>query len=235
MDLEAISSRESDLEEAWEKWLETAVLVEGLAVRQLVEEFNNRWEIIGGKTIPAESIPLESGQIGVQVLSQRPGNEEIAVSYMELIRGARESIFISSPYVSYEPALQLLMQAASRGVKVVFVFPGEFNDTPISTRIFRAYTRDLVPAGVQVYENNERMIHSKVMVVDNRWTTIGSFNLDHRSFNHDFEQNLVVDDSDFASEVIERIFEKYMSISTLLIAPYTRRLNLFERLILPFS
>ena len=235
MDLEAVSRRESDLEEAWEKWLETAVLAEGPAVQQLVEEFNNRWEIIGGEPIPAESILLESGEIGVQVLSQRPGNEEIAVSYMELIRGARESIFISSPYVSYEPALQLLMQAASRGVKVVFVFPGEFNDTPISTRIFRGYTRDLVPVGVQVYESNERMIHSKVMVVDNRWTTIGSFNLDHRSFNHDFEQNLVVDDSDFASEVIERIFEKYMSISTLLIAPYTRRLNLFERLILPFS
>ena len=235
MDLEAISRLEADLEEAWEKWLETAVLVEGPAVRQLVGEFNNRWEIIGGESIPAENIHLESGEISVQVLSQRPGNEEIAVSYLKLIREARESIFISSPYVSYEPALQLLMEAASRGVKVIFVFPGEFNDTPISTRIFRAYTRDLIPAGVHVYENNERMIHSKVMVVDNRWTTIGSFNFDHRSFNHDFEQNLVIDDSDFASEVIERIFEKYMTISTLLNTPYTRRLNPLERLILPFS
>lgn len=235
MDLEAVSRRESGLEESWEKWLDTAVMLKGPAVRQLVEEFNNRWEIIGGKPIPAESVPSGEGDVSVQVLSQRPGNEQIASSYLTLIREAQESIFISSPYVSYGPALQLLMQAASRGVRIVFVFPGDYNDVPISPRIFRSFTPGLLSAGVQVYENNERMIHSKVMVVDNRWTTIGSFNFDHRSFNHDFEQNLVIDEADFASEVIERLFEKYMTISTLLPEPYTRRLNLFERLILPFS
>lgn len=235
MDQEAVSRHDADLEEAWEKWLDAAVLVKGPAVQQLITEFNNRWEIIGGEPIAAEHVSSEEGDIRVQIVSQRPGNGQIAFSYLTLIRGAQESIYISSPYVSYVPALQLLMEAASRGVRVVFVFPGDFNDVPISTRIFRSFTPGLLSAGVQVYENNARMIHSKVMVVDSRWTTIGSFNFDYRSFKHDFEQNLVIDDSGFALEVIERTFNAYMRGSTLLTEPYTRRLNLFERLILPFS
>lgn len=231
----AETRRKESHEESWEKWLDTAVHVEGPAAKLLLREYLNRWEILGGDTDHLIYEEIRSGSKSVQVLSQRPGNEEIAVGYLQLIRNAQRSIYISSPYVSYRPGLEALMDACKRGVEVIFFFPGDLNDVPVSKRIFRSFTSALISAGVKVYESNQRMIHSKVMVVDERWSTVGSFNFDYRSFVHDFEQNLLIDDPLFAREVINRIFSVYMKISTKLETPYPPRLRILDQLILPFS
>lgn len=232
---EAAGRRESGLAEAWEKWLDAGVLVSGSAVEELIDLFNFRWEVIGGVPLEPVAIPEGEGDTPVRVLSQRPGDEQVAVSYMELIREAEGSIFIASPFVSYEPALRLLQGAAERGVEVHFVGPGEASDVPISTRIFRSFTPGLLDAGVHVYEANQRMIHAKIMVVDDRWTTVGSFNLNHRSFNHDLELNLVIDDAGFAEQVLEKVFSPYIQLATPLTEPYERRINILEKMVVPFS
>ena len=69
------------------------------------------------------------------------------------------------------------------------------------------------------------------MVIDKRWVNIGSFNLDSRSFNHDFEQNVVIDNVAFAEHVISYVFDPFLEIITLLSEPYPIRLNLLERFI----
>jgi cardiolipin synthase len=232
---EAVLSKEVHADEPWEKWLDAAVIVEGPAAESLSEEFFNRWEILGGEPVITGSQNKITGTKPVQVLSQRPGNQEIALAYLELIRNAQQSIYISSPYVSYRPGLEELMAACIRGVDVSFVFPGELNDVPVSRRIFRSLTDELLSAGIKIYESNQRMIHSKVMTVDRRWTIIGSFNFDYRSFVHDFEQNILIDDTNFADETINRIFNQYLAISTQLTEPYPTGLNIFDRLIFLFS
>jgi cardiolipin synthase len=235
MVVEAKRRDEISAEEAWQKWLDIAVMVKGPAAKLLSEQFSLRWEILGGDRYATASGSEDFGSTRVQVLSQRPGNEEIAAGYLDLIQNAAESIFISSPYVSYRPGLKALMAASNRGVAVDFVFPGDLNDVPVSARIFRSFTKELLDSGINVYESNQRMIHSKVMVVDHRWSTIGSFNFDYRSFCHDFEQNLVIDDRAFADQLINRVFKKYFEISTLLTDPYPETLPILDRIIFPFS
>ena len=221
--------------ESWEKWLDTALLIEGPAVDELVREFNTRWEGLGGVPVPLSQATQASGEYAAQILPQRPGHEAIAKSLMSLIEKAEDQIYISSPYVSYRPALDALMDAAQRDVKVVFIYPGSQNDVGISRRILRALTQELISAGIHVYENNDRMIHSKVVVVDGRWVMMGSSNLNYRSLKHDFEQNVLIDSEAFADTVIRRVFNGYIDISDLLTEPYPIRLNLLERIAVPFT
>lgn len=235
MDLEAERRRKDGLAEAWQKWLDVAAVVSGPAVSELAREFDLRWELLGGEPIGLIGAPPSVGKALIQVLSQRPGDGQIAARQIQLIRAAGRSIFIAAPYVSYRPGLEELMWAARRAVEVVFLFPGEMNDVPISRRIFRSFTQELMAAGVRVVEHNRRMIHAKIMVVDGRWTSVGSFNFNYRSFKHDFEQNLVIDDPAFARRVTERVFERVMAVSAQLKEPYQKRLNLLDRIALPFT
>jgi cardiolipin synthase len=221
--------------EAWEKWLDAAIQVEGPALGGLVELFSDRWEAIGGARVPMLGDPPSRGSVPVRVLSQEPGNEGIAASYLRMAGAAEREIYVVSPYVSYRPFLRLLAEAARRGVRVVLVFPGALNDVSISRDIFRALTRELVPSGVQIYENNRRMIHTKAMVIDRRWVHLGSFNCDYRSFVHDYELALLIDDVGLAEEVIHRLFERYLQEAELLQTPYAVSLTPVERLILPFT
>ncbi len=235
MDQEADLRRREGLPEAWEKWLDVAALVRGPAVSELAREFDLGWENLGGEAMGAAGTPSAAGGSAVQVLSQRPGNEQVAARMLQLIRAASDSIYIASPYVSFLPGLRELMRAARRGVRVVFLFPGELNDVEISRRIFRFFTQDLLRAGVRVFENNQHMIHAKVMIVDGRWTSIGSSNFNYRSFRHDLEQNLIIDDRLFSEQVTQRVFARFIGASTPLEHPYPRRLNLLDRMAIPFT
>lgn len=235
MDEEAKVRRAAGKPEAWEKWLDAAIQVEGPAVHGLVQHYCERWEAIGGSRHPMQGDPPTQGRVPVRVLAQEPGNEGIAASYLRMAGAAEREIFVVSPYASYVPFLRVLAQAARRGVRVVLVFPGALNDVSISRDIFRALTRELVPSGVQVYENNRRMIHAKAMVIDQRWVHLGSFNCDYRSFVHDYELTLLIDDVGLAEEVMHRLFERYVQDAELVQAPYPAPLTPVERLILPFT
>jgi cardiolipin synthase len=235
MDQEAEIRRREGLPEAWEKWIDVAAFVRGPAASELAREFDLGWEILGGEVLQTSGAPSPAGDVMVQPLSQRPGDEQIAARTLQLIRAASDSIYVASPYVSFLPGLRELMRAARRGVHVVFLFPGDLNDVAISRRIFRSFTHDLLRAGVRVFENNLRMIHAKVMIVDGRWTSIGSFNFNYRSFRHDLEQNLIIDDRAFSEHVAQRLFARLVGSSTRLAHPYRRRLSLWDRIAMPFT
>ena len=233
--LEAVDRQEKGLSESWPKWQDAALSLEGPAVTALVQEFNLRWEVLGGNPISPQGNGRAPGSVRAQVLTQRPGRGEISTSYYTLINGADEEILIASPYVTHDGILEALMEASRRGVRVALVFPGEHNDVGYARRFFRSRIARLLSAGVEVYENNLRMAHSKVVVVDGRWLSVGSFNLDHRSFDHDLELNIVVDDSSLAKDVKSRLFQPYMSQATRLTEPYDLRWRPLDWLIQPFS
>ncbi len=222
--------------EAWEKWQDSAVVVSGPAVNELVQEYSIRWEILGGKPHPSpvERSPI-LGDTSVGVLRQRPGLHEISTSMAKLMDAAEDEIYVAYPYVSHPVLLKHLKAASERGVRVVFVFPGEYNDVDISRKLFRQLTPGLLEAGIEVYENNERMNHTKIMVVDGQYVNLGSHNFNYRSVKHDQELNLLIKDSAFANEVIERIFEPYLQQTNRLVTPYQIKQTPIDKLILPFS
>lgn len=221
--------------EPWEKWLDVAMTIEGPLVAELVREFNWKWEILGGQpSAPQASEPLPGG-VPLQLLRQRPGTPEIGARYFELVNGAQHEILVASPFVSYEPALESLMAASRRGVRVVFVVPNRHQEMKISGEMFRDSAGTLINAGVQVYYNDLRMAHTKLLVVDGRDTLVGSFNLNHRSFRHDLEVSVAVQDEVFAQQVIERVFTPYLQISYPVQQPAAPSWNPIHWFIRPFT
>lgn len=221
--------------EPWEKWFDTAVILEGPVVAQMAQSFNWRWEVLGGTKIAPEPVDPMPGGVPMQWLEQRPGSPQIGAHVLEMINGAQHEIWVASPFVSYDPALDALRAAARRGVRVVFITPGKHQEMPISRRIFREEADALVADGVELYFNDRRMAHTKLLVVDGQQALVGSFNLNYRSFLHDLEAGAVIDDPAFAREVVERVFQPYLSISTPVTRPLNAPWNPLNWLIKPFT
>ena len=124
--------------------------------------------------------------------------------FSELIHSAREELVVTTPYfVPDEQILYALSSAARRGVRTILVLPKR-NDSRFVAGASRSYYRDLLKAGAEIYEFRPGLLHSKTMVVDGSAGLIGSANLDRRSFELNFENNILFSDSAFAAQIRER-------------------------------
>jgi cardiolipin synthase len=99
----------------------------------------------------------------------------------------------------------VLIDAARRGVDVEIVLPG-FTDFWAPVYAGRSHYAELLDAGARIFEWHEALMHAKTAVIDGVWSSVGSTNLDWRSFVHNYEADLIVHDSGFARE-LERRFE----------------------------
>ena len=129
--------------------------------------------------------------VPMQIVSSGPDNSEFAIrrGYQQLISEARHYLYIQTPYLIPEPpVLEALVIAAKSGVDVRVMFPS----MPDHAFVYRAseyYAKFLVNQGVRVYKYDNGFIHAKTMVADNRISSVGSANMDYRSFSLNFEVN----------------------------------------------
>jgi cardiolipin synthase len=124
--------------------------------------------------------------------------------FSELIHSARQELVVTTPYfVPDEQLLFALTSAARRGVKTIMTVPKRC-DSRIVAATSRSYYEDLIKAGVELYEFGPGMLHSKTIIIDRKIGLIGSANLDRRSFELNFENNVMFADTDFAAAVRER-------------------------------
>jgi cardiolipin synthase A/B len=125
--------------------------------------------------------------------------------YSDAFAGARERIYLTTPY--FVPDLfmqQRLMNAARRGVDVRLLVPSQ-SDVPLTRWAAQAFYAALITAGVHVYEYLPRMLHAKTIVIDGRWSVIGTANFDYRSFFLNYELVLAVREAGFCAQ-LERQF-----------------------------
>jgi cardiolipin synthase len=136
-------------------------------------------------------------------------SREAAEMYHELlgrIAEAKKRIWLTFGYFVPDPGTkQALSDAARRGVDVQLVLPG-FSDFWAPVYAGRSHYEELLAAGVRIYEWHDALIHAKTAVIDGVWSSVGSSNLDWRSFVHNYEADLIVVDPDFA-RALERRFE----------------------------
>ena len=124
--------------------------------------------------------------------------------FSELIHSAREELVVTTPYfVPDEQLLFALTSAGRRGIRTIILFPKR-NDNWIVAAASRSYYKDLIDAGAEIYEFRAGLLHAKTMVVDGRIGLIGSANLDRRSFELNFENNILFADEGFASTLRAR-------------------------------
>jgi cardiolipin synthase len=125
--------------------------------------------------------------------------------FLLAMASARRTIYITNPYfVPDDKMIGTLVQARKRGVRVVLLLPGAI-DHNLVRQASRSQLGRLLQAGVQIYEYRAALLHSTTMVIDSIWATVGSTNLDRRSFELNEELNLVVYDGTVARR-LERVF-----------------------------
>lgn len=192
-------------------WRDTDVRVEGPAVEHLQRAFAENWLEATGLDLAGRAYypdaPEPRGAASVQVVAGSPGSGRFAIYSMFLlaISSARHSVHITNPYFLPDEAITgALIQAARRGVHVAVLAPGPI-DYNLVRRLSRRSFGRLLQAGVEIYEYGPALLHSKTLVVDGVWATVGSANLDNRSFAINAELNLAVADAEVAQR-LERVF-----------------------------
>lgn len=193
-------------------WREAHFRIEGPVVAQMQAVFMDNWTRATGRVLHTQHYfpPLEPAEdMAAHMFSSSPsgGSESMHLMYLLAIASAKENILLSSSYfVPDALAVDALVKAAQRGVRVSIIVPGPHIDTAIVRRASRARWGELLAAGVEISEYQPTMFHCKVLVIDGYLVSAGSTNFDNRSFRINDEANLNVYDRGFA-EKMERVFK----------------------------
>ncbi|MFS2026835.1 cardiolipin synthase [Massilia sp. CT11-137] len=184
-------------------WRDTHVKIEGPAVAPLQWSFVNLWvQQEGGELPQAEYFPTLApvGDKIVRVLASDPAHEsDIYKALVVAISEAKKSIHVTSAYfVPDQQIVDALIAAAKRGVDVRLVLPG-VSDHSLIRYAGQGFYDQLLAGGVRIFELQIAVLHAKTAVIDGGWSTIGSANIDRRSFIHNYELNVVVIDPAFGA------------------------------------
>jgi cardiolipin synthase len=230
------------ISEAWtgngrmlEHWRDTNARIEGPVVRFLQAAFAESWLETTGIAIGGDGYfpRLEpSGNLPAQIVKSSPtgGSFQNYMLFLLSINSAKKSILITNPYFIPDNVMtEALVKAATRGVRVVVLLPGEI-DSQLTYTSSRSHYGPLLLGGVQIFEYKASLMHAKTIVVDGVWSTIGSTNFDNRSFALNQEINLTVYDSGIAHR-LEEIFQEDLKYSQQITYEQWRSRSIFERFI----
>lgn len=215
-------------------WRDTQVQVEGPAVAQFQQVFVEYWNELGDP-VPADPrlfpalrpvggqfvrLVTDQGQdllwglvapanaVAQQVQGGMPSDDtRIYATYLAAIQAARSRVWITQAYFApNNDFVDALREASARGVDVRLLMPGE-SDVPLLLYAGRAFYTRLLEAGIRLYEYRDTtVLHAKTAVLDGVWSTVGSANLDYRSFIVNDEANAIIIGREFGQQM-ERMFE----------------------------
>jgi cardiolipin synthase A/B len=192
-------------------WVDIMTRWEGPVAQHCQFLFVSDWIAEGGEDISGllgeESAPERTkGQIVAQVIGTGPtaSYDAMPACFSELIHSARNELVVTTPYfVPDEQLLFALTSAARRGVRTIMAIPKRC-DSRIVAATCESYYAPLLKAGIELYEYRGGLLHAKTMVVDRCVGLIGSANLDRRSFELNFENNILFADRALAAAVRDR-------------------------------
>jgi cardiolipin synthase len=193
-------------------WRDTHLRLRGPTVQQLQQIFAEDWYYATREQLTAPELfppPEETGPVAAQVLAGSPaGDVHVFHSLMfAAINEAREQVFLATSYfVPPHPLFTALETAAQRGVRVRVLVPGK-SAYPWTLMAARSFYESLLAAGVEIYEYQQGLLHSKVLSIDGMWSLVGSPNFDARSLLLNFEVALAIYDTKLAA-TLEDQFEK---------------------------
>ncbi len=209
-------------------WRDTDLRLQGPVVAELQKLFLATWESQKGEPLPPKNYfpPLRAvGQQVVRAIGSSP-DEPFSLIYATLlsaIGSAESSVLITNAYFVPDPQLLAALEAAAgRGVDVKLILPSE-TDSWLVFHAGRAYYDRLLRNGVRIFERRGVILHAKSALIDGVWATVGSTNLDWRSFLHNHELNAVVLGSEFGNQM-QAMFDKDLAGSDeILLKQWKRR------------
>lgn len=179
-------------------WRDTHMVLTGEAVYTLHTVFLLDWEYVSGEPVlenrfsvkkPEESDDLDGA---IQVVASGPDTQQGIMSdfYYTMMSSATQSIWIATPYFVPDEAIRTALRvAAAKGIEVRIMVP-EKNDSFLTEYASRSYFAELLRYGVEIYSYKKGFLHQKVIIIDGNLASIGTANMDMRSFHLNFEVNV---------------------------------------------
>jgi len=198
-------------------WIDAVVRFEGPVARQNQHLFVSDWMAQVDEDLgPLMNEPLAPTETGIAALVIGTGptvrTSAMPEVFETLMYAARRELVISTPYYVPDESMQAaLCNCARRGVETVIIFPA-CNDSRFVGAASRSYYGELLAAGVRIFEYHGGLLHTKSLTLDGEVTLIGSANMDRRSFELNYENNILVYDLVLTSDVRSRQAE-YLSRS----------------------
>lgn len=192
-------------------WRDTHYEVTGPVVAQMQSVFVDNWIKATGEVLHGDVYfpTLEpTGTMDAQMFSSSPegGSSSLHLMVLLAIAAATKTIDIENSYfVPDELTIKTLIAARKRGVRIRVLVPSRHTDAKFGRWASQALYAELLKAGIEINEYEPTMLHCKIMVVDGRWTSVGSCNFDDRSFRLNDEANLNIFDEDFARRQLEDV------------------------------
>jgi cardiolipin synthase len=213
---------------SWGIWRDTHIMLEGKAVHGLQTAFLLDWYFVDRTLITASRYFPKIDSCGtslVQIVTSEPIGpwKEIMQGLTVAITGAKKYFYMQTPYfLPTEQILAAMQTAALSGVDVRLMLP-ERADNWITHLGSRSYLRDVMQAGVKVFFYKKGFLHSKLMVSDDMLSTVGSTNVDFRSFEHNFEVNAFMYDVETALEMKEIFLQDQRESTQIFLKNWVRR------------
>ena len=201
------------LRDGGEGWRDDTIRIEGPAVEQMRAIFLHGWRRIvepalfgPPSTPPSARVPDPAGS-RVRVLANHYYGERRAIrrAYLRRIARSERSVCITNSYFIPDARIRrVLRQAVDRGVDVRVMIPGKSDSFPARYAARQLYGR-LLRSGIRLYEWHRSVLHSKTAIIDGTWCTVGTYNLDYRSWRFNLEVVAAIEDSSVAG-AMERQF-----------------------------
>lgn len=199
-------------------WRDTHLRISGDAVRNMQTRFILDWNQASRNHISYEERFYDAkgtGDVGVQIVSSGPDSdwEQIKYGYIKMILTAKEYVYIQTPYfIPDESLMDALRIAALSGVKIKIMIPNK-PDHPFVYWATLSYIGELLNEGAEVYLYQNGFLHAKTITVDGNVSSIGTTNIDVRSFRLNFEVNAFLYNKDIAQQLVD-VFQYDITLST---------------------
>lgn len=208
-----ISDTYVNYDDSEDYWRDTHLRIIGEAVKSLQIHFLMNWEFVSGQKIILKKtyFPPDNckKRIAMQIAASGPDTDWASI--MEVIFTAivtaEKYVYITTPYFVPNDQIITAMQVASKsGIDVRLLIPME-SDSWTAKHATNSYLECLLQANVKIYRYCKGFIHAKTMVVDDIFSTVGTTNMDHRSFSINFEINAMIYDEEKSKELKSHFFE----------------------------
>ena len=202
-------------------WHDMHLRLEGTAASHLDYVFAMDWYLVSQTVLKplliSDSSVIKSNGALVQIISGGPDDDfpSLEQAYFTIINNAKDYLYITNPYIIPGQAIMQALQTTARSGVDVRLMVSENADSKIVSWSVRSYYESLLKSGIKIYLFRDGFLHSKIIVSDDAVSTIGTTNLDNRSFEQNYEVNAIVYNQAFAQSLKED-FLKDANLSSML-------------------
>jgi cardiolipin synthase len=225
-------------------WRDTHIKLKGEAISFILWQFFVDWRFATNEELKGCQTYIdnpESTKTGIQIVSSGPDSKwpGIKDGYFKMISNAKHKLYIESPYfIPDDSIFEAIKNASLSGVDVRVMIPNK-PDHPFVYWAGTSYMGQLLEAGVKFYTYQKGFLHSKVLIMDDFVSSVGTANLDIRSFKLNFEINAFIYSKDINEKLTKRFIDDFKNCKEITLEEYNKRSNIikikesFSRLLSP--